>query len=298
MAGTRQILQRRAAARNIGKVTHTMETVSSVRYRQYFRMWVEGIEFYDTLAQLAFIIVTAGTPVSHPLMDSRSSKRQILLVIGSNRGLCGAYNGNLCRLVDVHRRMAERFGRELEIYTHGRKLTHMLRQRGVSIEREFDAFDEVPSPEQVREISDAFMEAYRSNRVGRVAIVYTRFFSPASQKAQTLTILPIPDLIDDLTTRATVIWPWELAFEDFLLSPSAEEIFDGLATLMVRGSVQGCFLEAALSEHLGRVVAMRNATDNAEEMIEQLTREYNRARQWQITNEMLDIVGGAMAVHR
>ncbi|HEV57320.1 MAG TPA: ATP synthase F1 subunit gamma [Phycisphaerales bacterium] len=295
MAGTRHILERRAAARNIGKVTHTMETVSSVRYRQYFRMWVEGIEFYDTLAQLAYLIVTSERPIEHPLMETRDATRQILLVIGSNRGLCGAYNGNLCRLVDVHVRMAKRFGRELEVYTHGRKLTHMLRQRRIPIEREFDEFDEVPTPDQVRDICDGFVEAYRANRVSRVAVVYTRFFSPASQKAQTLTILPMPDLIDDLTTRATVIWPWELAFEDFILSPSAEEIFDGLATLMVRAAVQGCFLEAALSEHLGRVVAMRNATDNAEEMIEQLTREYNRARQWQITNELLDIVGGALA---
>ena len=295
MAGTRQILQRRSAARNIGKVTHTMETVSSVRYRQYFRMWVEGIEFYDALAQLAFLMVTAPEPIHHPLMETHEAKQQILLVIGSNRGLCGAYNGNLCRLVDVHQRMAQRFGRELEIYTHGRKLTHMLKQRRIPIEREFDEFDEVPTPDQLREICDGFVEAYLAGRIGRVAVVYTRFFSPASQKAQTLTILPMADLIDDLTTRATVIWPWELAFEDFILSPSAEEIFDGLAMLMVRGAIQGCFLEAALSEHLGRVVAMRNATDNAQEMIEQLTREYNRARQWQITNEMLDIVGGALA---
>ena len=99
----------------------------------------------------------------------------------------------------------------------------------------------------------------------------TRFFSPASQKAQTLTILPMLELIDDLTTRATVIWPWELVFEDFLLSPSADDIFDGLSSMMIRTAMAGCFIEAATSEHLSRVVAMRNATDNADEMIEDLT---------------------------
>jgi F-type H+-transporting ATPase subunit gamma len=109
---------------------------------------------------------------------------------------------------------------------------------------------------------------------------------------QTLTILPVIDLIDDLTTRATAIWPWELNFEDFMLTPSAEEIFENLATMIIRSSITGCFLEAAVSEHLSRVVCMRNATDNAEDMIKELSKEYNRARQGQITVELLDIVSG------
>ena len=107
-------------------------------------------------------------------------------------------------------------------------------------------------------------------------------------------VLPVAELIDDLTTRATVIWPWELAFEDFLLSPSASEIFDGLASMMVRSSLSACFLEAAVSEHLERVVAMRSATDNAHEMAEDLERQYNRARQAQITDELLEIVSGTI----
>lgn len=295
MSSTRQILQRKSAAQNISKVTHTMETISSVRYRQYYKMWSESIDFYDSLAQLAYLIVTAQQGIDHPLMKENDSKSQVIIVSGSNRGLCGAYNGNLCKLVEVHVKMAKRFHRELRIFVQGKKLTNMLIQRGIKFEKQYDDFDEVPSIEQVRQISDDFTEQYIKGGISRLGFVYTRFFSPASQKAQTLTILPIVDLIDDLTTRATVIWPWELDFEDFILSPSPEDIFDGLATTMIRSSLMGCFLEAALSEHLGRVVAMRNATDNADDMIEDLTREYNRARQGQITNEMLDIVGGAIA---
>jgi F-type H+-transporting ATPase subunit gamma len=92
-----------------------------------------------------------------------------------------------------------------------------------------------------------------------------------------------------------VIWPWDLTFEDFYMSPSAESIFGGLARMMVRTSLRRCFVEAALSEHLARVVAMRNATENADEMIKELTAEYNRARQGQITGELLDIIGGVGA---
>jgi F-type H+-transporting ATPase subunit gamma len=102
-------------------------------------------------------------------------------------------------------------------------------------------------------------------------------------------------LIDDLTTRATVIWPWEIDFEDFIVSPSAVELFDEIVRMIVNTVLSGCFLESVLSEHLERVVAMRSATDNAIEMIEDLTREYNRSRQGQITSDLLDIIGGSLS---
>ena len=104
------------------------------------------------------------------------------------------------------------------------------------------------------------------------------------------------ELIDDLTTRATTIWPWELEFEDFMVSPDVKVFFDELARMMINTAISGCFLEAACSEHLARVVAMRSATDNAGEMIESLTREYNRARQGQITGELMDIIGGVESI--
>ena len=293
MAGTTQILDRRRAAENIGKVTNTMETVSAVRYRQYYKSWAEGIEFYDSLAQLAYLIISAEHTIDHPLMDDNGSDTNAILVIGSDRGLCGGYNSHLFRLLNVHISMAERFSKKLKIYATGKKVITYLHNRGVNIEGKFTDFDQVPPPAKVKQIADDFASQYLAGQIGRLGIVYTRFFSPASQKPQTLTVLPIAELIDDLTTRATVIWPWELNFEDFLISPSIEEIFDTLAALMVRTAISGCFLEAALSEHLTRVVAMRNATDNATEMIESLTRQYNLSRQGQITTELLDIIGAA-----
>jgi F-type H+-transporting ATPase subunit gamma len=119
-----------------------------------------------------------------------------------------------------------------------------------------------------------------------------RFYSASSQHAQTLTILPLLELVDDLTTRAQVIWPWDLTFEDFHMSPSANAIVESLARMLMHYSMQSCFLDAILSEHLARMVAMRSATENAEDMIRELTTDYNRARQSQITSELLDIVSG------
>jgi len=295
MANTRQILKRRNAAAEISKVTGTMETISAVRYRQYYHQWSEGIAFYDALAQLAYLMVTAQTQIRHPLMDPPQSNVNALIVIGSDRGLCGSYNTDVFRLVDTHIKMAKRFGRELRIYAKGKKVLGYLEHLKIKPWHVYEEFSEVPTAEQANAIGDFFTEEYLNGNIGRLGIVYNRFYSAASQKAQTLTILPVVDLIDDLTTRATVIWPWELEMEDFEMSPSAESIFETLARMIIRTSVLGCFVEAAVSEHLARVVSMRNASENADEMIKELTKDYNRARQGQITVELLDIVAGVEA---
>ena len=275
-----------------------METISAVRYRQYYNQWAEGLAFYDTLAQLAYLMVTAQKRIEHPLMAASRPKTGVnaLIVIGSDRGLCGAYNSDIFRQIDTHVKMAKRFGRELKIYAKGRKVLGYLEHLKIEPVHIYEDFQEVPSAEQANAIGDFFIDEYIENRIDRLGIVYNRFFSPASQKAQTLTILPIEDLIDDLTTRATVIWPWELDFEDFELAPSPEKIFETLARMIIRTSILRCFLNAAASEHLARVVSMRNASDNADEMISDLNQEYNRARQGQINVELLDIVSGVEAM--
>ncbi|MBL7214348.1 MAG: ATP synthase F1 subunit gamma [Phycisphaerae bacterium] len=295
MATIRQILHRRNAAVNINKVTTTMETTSAVRYRQYYKHWAQGIQFYDTLAQLAYLMVTAEHRIEHPLMAPPKSKTNALIIIGADRGLCGSYNSEIFRQIDTHIKMAQRFDRELKIYVKGVKVQTYLDHLKIKPEHVYEDFTDIPTTEQANDIGDFFMEEYLNGSIGRLGIVYQRFFSQASQKAQTLTLLPVEDLIDDLTTRATVIWPWELEFKDFELSPSPEHIFETLTKMIIRTSVLKCFLEAAVSEHLARVVCMRNASENASEMIEDLTMSYNRARQGQITVELLDIVGGVEA---
>ena len=294
MAGPKQILQRYKATENISNMTHTMELVSAVKYHQLYNSWRESIDFYDALAQLAYIIVTAEKTVDHPLLYPNESKANAIIVTGSNGGLCGGYNHKIYRQIDVHAKMAKRFGRKLDIYAHGRKVITHLNNQGIELAGTFGDFEEIPSAKQTNEIADVFIDQFLNNQISRLGVVYTRFFSPANQRVQTLTVLPVADLIDDLTTRATVIWPWELNFEDFILSPTPEKIFDTIAKMMVRTSIKGCFLEAALSEHVGRVVSMRSASDNADEMMEDLMQDYNRARQYQITMELLEITGSTI----
>jgi F-type H+-transporting ATPase subunit gamma len=295
MPGTRQIFQRLRAVENIGRMTRTMEMISTARYRTYHNRRTAIVDYHDALARAAYLLVTPQVPIEHPLLKENSSGRSAILAIGSTRGFCGSYNDYIYRLVEVHINAATQAGKKLDIYAPARRLIATLSYRGIVPTKIYYDVDEIPSNIQIDQIANDFIKQYMDGSLDYFGIVYMRYYSASSQRPQTLTILPLTELIDDLATRATVIWPWEQSFEDFYLSPSGNEVIEGLAKMIVRSSVETCFMEAALSEHLARMVAMRNATDNAQEMIKELTNEYNRARQGQITGELLDIIGGSEA---
>ena len=296
MASIRQIFLRRKAIDSIARMTRTLEMISSARYKAYSSRWALTGAYRDALARIAYLLATAQKPLDHPLLKENSSGRTAILAIGSRKGLCGSYNSEIFHLVEVHVQQAQARGRQLDIYVPRSRLESMLNFHGLPPTKVYTDLDERPTDLQIRAIADDFIDQYMSGKLDSFAIVYKRFYSASSQRAQTLTILPLHDLVDDLTTRAQVIWPWDLTFEDFLMTPSPDKIVESLARMLIQYSIQSCFMDAVLSEHLARMIAMRNATDNAEDMIKQLTTDYNRARQTQITSELLDIVSGMGAL--
>ena len=296
MAGIRQILQRRKAADSVRRITRTMEMVSIARYKAYQNKRKSVVEYHDALAQIGYLLVTSQKPLEHPLLKENNSGRSAILVVGSSRGLCGAYNSHISDLVNVHIETAARFGKTLDIYATQSRLLSALNYRQIKPKKIYCDIDKAVNTTQIDEIADEFVEQYIAGQIDFFRIVYMRYYSASSQQAQTLTILPLTELITDLTARTTVIWPWTLSFEDFYLSPSANEIIKAIAKMIVRSSVESCLVDAALSENLARMIAMRNATKNAEDMIKELTNDYNCARQGQITGELLDIVSGTGAL--
>ena len=296
MAGTRQILQRRKAVENIRRITRTMEMISTARYKSYFNKRAAVVDYHDALARAGFLLVSPQKPVDHPLLKNNNSSRWAVLVIGSGRGLCGQYNAHVFNILKVHISRAKELNKDLEVYAPQSKLLGMLNYHGIKPTAVYTDFGDMPSDQQIRRLTAQFIERYMTGEMDFFGIVYMSFYSVISQQAQTLTVMPLTELIDDLTTRAKVIWPWEVSFEDFDLSPSADEVIQGLAAMLIEYSIKSCFVDAALSEHVARMVAMRNATDNADDMIKDLTAEYNRARQSTITGELLDIIGGTGAL--
>jgi F-type H+-transporting ATPase subunit gamma len=269
-----------------------MQIVSTAAFKSYHKKWLAVAEFHHALAQAGYLLVTSETPLEHPLLKSNSSGRSALLVIGSKGGLCGSYNTAIFEHLGKHIEIAKSAGQDLSIYAPQGRLVGLLHARGIEPAKIYSGLGEVPSDAQIHDIAADFVERYTAGQLDSFSIVYMSFFSPGHQQTQTMTIMPLHELIDHLTTRARAIWPWDLTFEDFLMSPSPEEIIESLATMIIHTTVKACFLEAALSEHVARMVAMRNATKNAEDMIRDLTAEYNRARQTNITSELLDIISG------
>jgi F-type H+-transporting ATPase subunit gamma len=292
MAGIRQIFYRRRAVENIRKITRTMAIISTARYKFYFNKRSAIVDYYNSLAKAAYLLVTSEKPIAHPILKLNSSGRSVIFAVGSVRGLCGSYNESVARLVRLHFDRASDSGKKLDIYAAGDRLVSILKQHNITPTKVYASSEQILSDEQLDTHADELVKRYMAGQVDDFRIVYMRFHSVASQRVQTLTIMPLAELIDDLATRMTLIWPWKLTFEDFLLSPSPDEIIEGLARALIRTSIRRCLIDALLSEHVVRMLAMRNATENAEEMIEDLTSEYNKARQNQITRELLDVIGG------
>lgn len=292
MRGIRQIRQRRKAAESIGRLTRTMQIVSTARFKSIHRQWLADADYHDALAQAGYLLVSSETPLAHPLLQENESKKNAILVIGSKAGLCGGYNANIWHMVQRHIQLAERMGRELEIVAPSSRLLHLLRSRGVKVSTIYEDLHEIPSAREIDQIADGFVARYMAGELDSFGIVYMRFHSAGHQQAQTMTIMPLTELIDHLLTTAKVLWPWALSFEDFDTSPAADEMIESLARMIIHATIRACFLDALLSEHVARMTAMRSASKNADTMIGDLTQQYNRARQTQITGELLDIIGG------
>ncbi len=293
MAGVRQIFYRRRAAENICRITRTMGIISTAKYKYYLNKRLSVVDYHTTLARMAYLLLTSEKPIEHPVLKINSSGRSAIFAVGSIKGLCGSYNDSIGRLVRILADRAARTGKKLDVYVTDGRLISILRHHKIIPTRIVAGSEQFLSEtDRIDRLADEFVKQYIAGQIDDFKIVYMRFHSVASQKPQALTIMPLVELIDDLATRMTAIWPWELTFEDFLLSPPADEIIESLAEAVIRMSIHRCLIDAVLSEHVARMLAMRNATENAEDMIKDLTGEYNKARQSQITRELLDIIGG------
>jgi F-type H+-transporting ATPase subunit gamma len=296
MAAIRQILQRKKAASNICRITKTMEMISTAKFKSYNRLHQAASDYHNALARAGYLMTTGEAALEHPLLAERTGERRAVLAVGSTRGLCGSYNSEVFKLLAVHLKMAQAVGKQLDIYLPESRLQNSLGHYGVTPKKVYTSLDEMPTYLQIEEIADDFIEQYIKGDLEELSMVYMHYHSTSSQQAQSLTILPLTDLIAQLATRSTPIWPWNLSFDDFYFSPPMYKSVEALAKMIVSAWISACFLDAALSEHFARMVAMRNATENADQMIKDLTMEYNRARQTQITGELLDIIGGTGAL--
>jgi F-type H+-transporting ATPase subunit gamma len=296
MAKTRALVQRRKAIRNIRKITRTMELIATAKFRKALTRAVEADAFTRKIAELAADLSAHATNITHPLLEKREHvKKAIVLVLTSNRGLCGGYNGSILREATGRLRQLQADNVAVQLELSGKRAIAYFRFQGTRADQTFTQFEDKPTFGEVDVLANRYIADYIAGRVDRVDVVYMKFINAAHQKPVAETLLPLthaaPEARKAKAPAAPVGSPVEYEFV-----PDAKSILEEILPMSFKVQLFKCFLDAAVSEQIARRVAMTAATENSDEIIKTLSQQYNRARQAQITKELAEVIGGAEAL--
>ena len=308
MAKTREIKGRMKAVANIRRITKTMQLIATARFQASQKRAVAAQPYTRKIAELVGEVATTlraagegAAGVTHPLLTppSPAVNRQLVLIITSNRGLCGGYNASLLRTAVAHLRelRGQTPAPHVDIDVVGKKGLAFLKFTRHEIHAHLAQFTDKPDYAAVDALAEQYMKAFTGGEYDAVKVVYMRFISTARQSPTVLTLLPLqpPEVKDAGAAAAGVAGKAESA-ADYDFSPDPASLLAELLPVTVKTQLFQCFNEAVVSEQVARMVAMKAATDAAGKMGKQLTRQYNRARQTAITTELSEIISGAAAL--
>lgn len=287
-AGVREYKRRIRSVKNTQQITKAMEMVAAAKLRRAQARAESSRPYTETLTGTLARLAGVAYDVSHPLLEKREDILKIgYIVVTSDRGLCGAYNTNILRLVTT---AIEEDGRNLEngVIAVGRKGRDFFRKSGI-VDAEFVSLGDKVNYADAKEIADYVINAYENEELDEVYLIYAKFINALRQVPTITKILPLETPTDEKT---------EEHYVDYLYEPSAEDILMILLPRYVTSVIYHAMLEGKASEHGATMTAMGNATQNAGEIIDNLTLVMNKVRQAAITDEILDIVGGAEALSK
>jgi F-type H+-transporting ATPase subunit gamma len=290
MAKSRQLKGRIRSVQNTRKITKTMELVATSKLKRAQDRVVAARPYAEALRQVLSDLITPELAERFPLLRRPAPpakggpKRAAVILLTSNRGLAGGFNANLIK--EARRRMEalEAEGYTVDLHGIGKKGIGYFRYLGRKLAAERVDIGDRPTVDHAAEIVEPLIRAYAAGELASVDLVQARFVSALQTPPATVRILPV-----EAPASATIA-------RDYILAPSADAILDQLLPLYVRNAVYRGLVETAAGEHGARRTAMKNATDNAGDILELLKRTYNRQRQAQITQEIAEIVGGAAAL--
>jgi F-type H+-transporting ATPase subunit gamma len=306
MAKARAIVQRRQAVQNIKKITRTMELIATARFKKALDRATEAEAYTRKIAEIVADLGATSQEVSHPLLQPRAEvKKSLLLVITSNRGLAGGYNGNVLRAATRSLQDLETESIAVRLEVAGKRGINYFRFRGTAADASYTNFEDRPQFDEVNALAASYIAMFVSGEIDRLDVAYTRFVTAAKQEAIVETLLPmsasqVGQVLQSVrqpkaSAKSAAAKPkGEPVPYEFL--PDPKSILEEIVPVSFKVRLFKCFLDAAVSEQISRMVAMRGATENADEMVKSLTMLYNRARQAQITRELAEIIGGAAAL--
>lgn len=314
MANLKAIRDRIQSVKNTKKITEAMRLVAAAKVRRAQEQVNNTRPFADRLAQVLYGLQSRlkFEDVDLPLLRQRSIKTVGILVVSGDRGLCGGYNGNVIRRAEQRSKELLAEGVNVKMIVVGRKANQYFSRRGHDIAAVYDGLEQIPSASEASQIADELLSLFLSEAVDRVELVYTKFVSLISSRPVVQTLLPLDpqgleasdDEIFRLTTRGgqfqvereRVDLPTAPLPRDTIFEQDPVQILNALLPLYLNNQLLRALQESAASELAARMTAMSNASENAKTLIGSLTLTYNKARQSAITQEILEVCGGAEAL--
>jgi len=280
MANLRDIRRRIKSVKNTAQITRAMQLVAAAKMKKAQDQALAGREYSKQLNGVLQDISEGFSEATHALLEKRTGSRELILVISTDKGLCGPINTNLARAIRAQS------SPDADYVTVGRKLRIMMEKLGRNVIADFTVKDPVPFAD-ARAISSLLSRQFVEGNYDKVSVAYTRFVNTLSQQPEVIQLLPVLPPTNEGDATAT---------NDFLFEPSPADVLSAILPLYINFKVFQALMEARASEHSARMVAMKAATDNAKKFIKELTLEYNKLRQGAITAELLEITTAMKAM--
>ncbi|KMK50669.1 ATP F0F1 synthase subunit gamma [[Actinobacillus] muris] len=288
MAGAKEIRTKIASVRNTQKITKAMEMVAASKMRKTQERMAASRPYSESIRKVISHIAKGSIDYKHPFLTPREVKKVGYLVVSTDRGLCGGLNVNLFKTVLNEFKAQEDKGIRARVGLIGNKAVSFFQSVGVEIKSQVTGLGDAPAIEDLVGIINGMINSYREGEIDEVYIVYNRFINTMSQKPTVEQLLPLPALENDnLENKSS----W-----DYLYEPNPKVLLDSLLVRYLESQVYQAIVDNLASEQAARMVAMKAATDNAGNLINELQLVYNKARQASITNELNEIVAGAAAI--
>ncbi len=291
MATLRDIKNRIKAVGNTQKITKAMKMVAASKLRKVQGRMLDLRPYADKMQEVLMSLAKGADREAHPLLAFRPRKTVEVVVITSDRGLCGAFNTNILKAAQKYIDNCKKEGFEVSISTVGKKARDYFKRRGVTLRNSRVGISGNIRFPNAEEIANDVKENFINGTIDEVTVVYNAFKSMATQTVTVAKLLPLAPVEEGKEGSAP-----ESPAADFIYEPSMEAIFDRLIPRNVDIQIYRALLESSAAEEAARMSAMENATKSCDEMVDKLTLQYNKARQASITGELMDIVGGVEAL--
>ncbi|MFT4222870.1 F0F1 ATP synthase subunit gamma [Dysgonomonas sp.] len=292
MASLKEIKSRISSVKSTKKITSAMKMIASSKLHKAQNAITNFLPYQQKLDNILTNLLASDTGYDSPFIRKRETQRVAIVVFASNSSLAGAYNANVIKEFNaVYDKKKNELGKEnILIYPIGKKIFDAVRKQGLKPEGDYKEMADKPAYQAVQDLAKILIDKFVNKEIDDVALIYHHFISTGSQKLLTKTFLPFDLSHGNETDAKNEVQP------DYILEPSKEEILESLIPTVLYARLYAALLDANASEHAARMVAMQIASDNADELVQDLTVQYNKSRQQAVTNELLDIIGGASAL--